>query len=59
MDWGPGLVPHHANGRPPSLGGMYMPRCPEVELLTPQSLRPREVRHKRGEATGYPGERIG
>jgi hypothetical protein len=57
MNWGPGLVPRHANGRPPSQGGMYMPKCPEVELRG-MSLTPREKRRPRGEVKGYPGDRV-
>lgn len=55
MDWGPGLLPRHANGRPPSQGGMYLPKCPKVELRG-MSLTPREMRRPRGEVKGYPGE---
>jgi hypothetical protein len=58
MDWGPGLVPQHANGLPPGEGGMYLPKCPAVELRG-MSLTPRETRRPRDEVKGYPGERIG
>ncbi len=46
------------NGRPPIEGGMYTPKCPPVELRG-NSLTPRQKRRPRGEARGYPGERIG
>jgi hypothetical protein len=58
MDWGPGLIPRHANGRPPSEGGQYMPKCPPVELPG-MSLTPRQQRRPKGEVKGYPGERVG
>jgi hypothetical protein len=57
MSWGPGLVPVHANGRPPSEGGMYMPKCPLVELRS-NTLTPRQQRRPKGEAKGYPGDRV-
>jgi hypothetical protein len=39
----------YTNGRPPSQGGMYMPKCPEVELrgMFPYA---REKRRPYGEA---------
>jgi hypothetical protein len=54
--YGGGLCPRIYNGLPPSQGGVYMPKCPRVELRSPESLRPRQVRRKRGEARGYPGD---
>ena len=57
MGWGPGLVPHVLNGRPPSEGGQYLPKCPEVRLpwygLTPYQ-KPRPA----GEVFGYPGDQV-
>src|SRR5271157_4518540 len=47
-----------ANGRPQSRGGMYLPKCPAVELRG-MSLTPREKRRPRDEMKGYPGEPIG
>jgi hypothetical protein len=58
MDWGPGLLPRHANGRPQREGGMYMPKCPEVELRG-MSLTPREKRRPRDAVKGYQGEPVG
>jgi hypothetical protein len=58
MDWGPGLMPRHTNGRPPSEGGQYMPKCPPVELRG-VSLTPRQKHRPKGEVKGYPGEPIG
>ena len=57
MDWGPGLLPRHANGRPPSEGGMYLPKCPPVELRG-MSLTPRQVWRPKGEVRGYHDARI-
>jgi len=31
FSWGPGPVAPHLNGRPPSEGGIYMPRAPRVD----------------------------
>ena len=56
--FGPGHVPPHLNGRPPSEGGMYMPKCPRVELRG-SSLTPRQKRRPRGEVKGYPGNNVG
>jgi hypothetical protein len=57
LSWGPGLIPPHANGQPPSRGGMYQGKAPRVEL--PEGhLRPRQVKPRRGELRGYPGRRI-
>jgi hypothetical protein len=58
LDWGPGLVPGHNNGKPPSEGGMYLPKCPPVELYG-NSLTPRQQRRPKGEMRGYPGDRFG
>jgi hypothetical protein len=55
--FGPGLVAPHLNGRPPSEGGVYMPKAPRVELVG-QSLRPRQKRRPHGDARGYPGEQV-
>ena len=60
--YGPGLVPKHLNGLPPSHGGVYMPKCPRVELGQPSpdlSVIPKQVKRPRGEARGYPGDRVG
>ena len=57
FSWGPGLVPLYANSSPPSEGGMYLPKCPPVELR-PNSLTPRQQRRPRGEVRRYPGEQI-
>ena len=51
--FGPGLVAPHLNGRPPSEGGIYMPKCPPVHENGKQKPIPR------GQARGYPGERVG
>lgn len=58
FDWGPGLVPPHANGAPLSEGGMYLPKCPEVEL-PPGRFRPREKRLPRNVVRGDSGYRVG
>ncbi|MCW2685451.1 MAG: hypothetical protein JWR37_341 [Mycobacterium sp.] len=50
MGHGAGLVAPHANGRPPSEGGVYMPKCPPVDAYG------RQLPRRRGEARGYPGE---
>lgn len=55
--FGAGLVAPCHNGRPPSEGGIYMPRAARVELIG-QSLTPRQKRRKRGEAHGWPGEQV-
>ena len=55
--YGPGLVAPHLNGAPPSEGGIYMPKCPRVELRG-NSLTPRQKRPPRGEAKGYPGDPV-
>jgi hypothetical protein len=54
----PGPVAPHLNGRPPSEGGIYMPRAPRVDPL-PSGVGPLRV-HRRppNEARGYEGERI-
>ena len=57
LSWGPGLVPRLANGRLPSEGGMYVPRCPRVEL-PPGRLAPREIKPDRNELRGHPGHKI-
>lgn len=61
FSWGPGPVAPHLNGRPPSEGGVYMPRSPRVD--PPHNAervgRPRQHSRPRGEARGYSGERIG
>ena len=54
--WGAGLVAPHANGRPPSEGGIYLPKAPPVELPG-QSLTPRQKHRPPGEVRGYPGDR--
>ena len=46
---GPGLVAPCYNGKPPSEGGIYMPKCPPVDESGRQKRRPP------GEARGYPG----
>ena len=52
MSFGPGLVAPCNNGRPPSEGGIYMPKCPPVnENGTQKRRNPREAR-------GYPGQQI-
>lgn len=60
--YGPGLVPRHLNGRPPSEGGIYMPKCPPVEVRGNSpglSVILRQKPRPKGEARGYPGDRIG
>lgn len=57
--YGPGLVPQHLNGRPPSEGGIYMPRAPRVNPPASGVGKPRQHKRPRGEARGYPGEQIG
>ena len=62
--FGAGLVPQHLNGLPPSEGGVYMPKCPPVDvgpILSPgtNQVIPYQPRRPRREARGYPGERIG
>ncbi len=47
FSWGPGLVPPGYENAPHSEGGMYRPKCPPVDLPSPNSLRPRQVRRKR------------
>ena len=56
--FGPGLVPPHLNGRPPSEGGVYMPKCPRVDPPPSGIGSPRQHRRPRGEASGYPGEQV-
>jgi hypothetical protein len=52
MSWGPGLVPKHLNGRPPSEGGIYMTKAPPVDESGKQIPRhPRQAR-------GHPGEQV-
>jgi hypothetical protein len=51
--YGPGLVPRHLNGRPPSEGGIYMPKAPPVDESG------RQLPRKPTEARGYPGDRVG
>jgi hypothetical protein len=53
LSWGPGLVPPKYNGRPPSGGGQYMPKCPPVELAV-GAVQPREKRIPRDAIKGYP-----
>ena len=55
--YGPGLVPQHLNGRPPSEGGAYRPKAPPVELVE-GSVTPRQQRRTRRKVRGYPGEHI-
>ena len=50
--FGPGLVPPCYNGRPPSQGGIYMPKCPPVDESG------RQKPHKPGETRGYPGDPV-
>lgn len=51
MSWGPGLVAPCYNGKPPSQGGLYMPKCPPVDESGKQlPIPPRQAR-------GFPGER--
>jgi hypothetical protein len=57
MSWGPGLVRPHLNGRPTSEGGIYMAKCPGVELRG-KSLTPRQQRRPKGEVRGYPGKQV-
>ena len=61
--FGAGLVPQHLNGLPPSEGGVYMARCPAVDvgpILSPgtNQVIPYQPRRPRREARGYPGDRI-
>ncbi len=56
--WGAGLVPLHANGRPPSEDGIYMPRCPRVDPPASGVGQPRPHRRPRNEARGYPGDPV-
>lgn len=58
MSWGEGLVAPHANGTAPRDGGQYMPKCPRVDPPRSGVGRPRQHRSPRGEARGYPGDRI-
>jgi hypothetical protein len=57
MSWGPGMVAHYNNGRPPSEHGQYMPKCPE-ERLPWWGLTPYQKPRPPGEVRGYPGEQI-
>jgi hypothetical protein len=59
MSWGEGLVAPHANGMAPTDGGQYMPRAPRVDPPRCGVGAPRPHRSPRGEARGYPGDRIG
>ena len=52
MSFGPGLVAPQYNGKPPSEGGVYMPKCPPVDEAGRQKRMPP------GQACGYPGERL-
>jgi hypothetical protein len=61
--FGAGLVPQHLNGVPPSQGGVYMPRCPAVDvgpILAPYTSEvvPYQPRRPRREARGHPGEQV-
>lgn len=60
FSWGPGPVAPHLNGRPPSEGGIYMPRAPRVDPpRNPYGVGPpRQHRRPPDEARGYPGEQI-
>ena len=50
-------TPRHANGRPPSEGGMYLPKAPPVEPIG--GGRVRQKRRPAGEVNGFPGNRVG
>lgn len=52
MSFGPGLVPPQYNGRPPSEGGIYMPKAPPVDEAG------REIPRNPRQARGYPGEQV-
>ena len=60
FSYGPGPVAPHLNGRPPSEGGIYMPRAPRVD--PPHNAervgRPRIHPRPRDEARGYPCEQV-
>ncbi|MDT5318676.1 MAG: hypothetical protein QOD88_1198 [Mycobacterium sp.] len=60
LSYGPGPVAPWANGRPPSEGGVYMPRAPRVDPpRNPYGVGvPRQHRRPEGEARGYPGEQV-
>ena len=51
MSFGPGLVAPQYNGRPPSEGGIYMPKCPPVH----ENGKQKPIRRQ---ARGYPGEQV-
>jgi hypothetical protein len=50
--FGPGLVAPCYNGKPPSQGGVYVPKAPPVH----ENGRQKPIPH--GQARGYPGEQI-
>jgi hypothetical protein len=50
--YGAGLVAACNNGRPPSEGGIYMPKAPPVDEAG------RQLPRRRGEAHGYPGDPV-
>ena len=52
MSFGPGLVALQYNGRPPSEGGIYMPKAPPVDESG------RQLPRKPTEAQGYPGDQV-
>jgi hypothetical protein len=52
MGWGAGLVAPCNNGKPPSEGGIYMPKAPPVDECG------RQLPRRRGEARGYPGDPV-
>ena len=58
--YGPGLVPQHLNGEPPSKGGIYMPKAPRIDPpRSPYGVgQPRQHKRPRGEARGCPGDKI-
>jgi hypothetical protein len=60
--FGAGLVPKHLNGRPPSEGGIYIPKCPPVDVGPILTCSTEVIRYQprrpRGEARGYPGEQM-
>lgn len=56
--YGAGLVAPHLNGAPPSEGGIYMGKSPRVDPPASGFGPPRQHRRPRGEAKGYPGEKV-
>jgi hypothetical protein len=58
FSFGPGPAAPHLNGRPPSEGGIYMPRSPRVDPPASRVGRPRQHRRPPGEARGDAGEQV-